>query len=179
MQSVRHASPTLTGGALTAATLSWTAGAWVQARVASTREGRALVGLGVALVLAGTAVLATVLSPAVPVALVVPAWMIAGLGMGLAYAPATVMVLREAPPGEEGAVSGSLTLCDTLGWALGTGVGGAAVAASQAAGAPLRSGVGVALACAASVGLVCLAVSRRLPAGTLIGQEAPVPHPAG
>src|SRR5947209_15317284 len=42
VQSVRHARPTLTGGALTAATLSWTAGAWVQASVASHRGGAAL-----------------------------------------------------------------------------------------------------------------------------------------
>ena len=34
VQSARHASPTVTGVAITAATLSWTAGAWVQARLA-------------------------------------------------------------------------------------------------------------------------------------------------
>jgi MFS family permease len=127
-----------------------------------------LVGTGVVLVLAGTAGLVAVLSPAVPVLLVVPAWTVAGLGMGLAYAPVTVMVLREAPRGEEGSASASLTLCDTLGWALGTGVGGAAVAAAKASGWELRTGVAVAFVCAAAVGLVCLAVVRRLPGGRLV-----------
>ncbi|MCU1450645.1 MAG: hypothetical protein JWP02_2815, partial [Acidimicrobiales bacterium] len=37
VQSVRHSSPTLTGIAITAATLSWTTGAWVQVRLGRTR----------------------------------------------------------------------------------------------------------------------------------------------
>jgi predicted MFS family arabinose efflux permease len=178
VQGVRHSSPTLTGVAITAATLSWTAGAWVQARLAHERDGRALVSVGVALVLAGTGGLAAVLFAGVPVWLAVPAWTVAGLGMGLAYAPVSVLVLREAPPGEEGSASASLTLCDTLGWALGTGVGGAAVASAEAAGWALRSGVLLALVCAGAVGLVCLAVARRLPPGRLLEQTAPVPQPA-
>jgi MFS family permease len=133
---------------------------------------------GVTLVLAGIAMLASVLSSAVPVWLVVPAWAIAGLGMGLAYAPVTVLVLREAPAGEEGTASASLTLCDTLGWALGTGVGGACIAAAQAAGWSLETGIAMAFGCAATVGLGCLAVSRRLPSGRLVEQTAPVPQPA-
>jgi MFS family permease len=168
VQSVRHHSPTLTGVALSVTTLSWTAGAWAQARWAHEREGRGMVAAGVAFVLAGIAGLAVTLFSTVPAWLVVPAWTVAGLGMGLAYAPMTVIVLREARPGEEGSASASLTLCDTLGWALGTGVGGAAVAAAEAAGAPLRHGVLVALACAAAAGCVCLVVSRRLPAGRLV-----------
>jgi MFS family permease len=168
VQSVRHHSPTLTGVAISVTTLSWTAGAWAQARMAPDREGRGMVAVGVALVVAGIAGLATTLFASVPAWLVVPAWTVAGLGMGLAYAPTTVLVLREAAPGEEGSASASLTLCDTLGWALGTGVGGAAVAAAEAANWPLRNGVLLALACAAAVGCLCLAVSRRLPAGPLV-----------
>ena len=172
VQSVRHDSPTLTGVAITVTTLTWTAGAWAQARLAARREGRGMVATGIALVLAGTAGLAATLFSTVPVWLVVPAWMVAGLGMGLAYAPMTVLVLREAPAGEEGSAAASLTLCDTLGWALGTGVGGAAVATAEAAGWPLRNGVLLALVCAAAVGCVCLAVSRRLPSGRLVEAAA-------
>jgi MFS family permease len=178
VQSVRHNSPTLTGVAITLTTLSWTAGAWAQARLALAREGRGMVATGVTLVLAGTAGLAATLFSAVPVWVVVPAWTVAGLGMGLAYAPITVLVLREAPSGEEGAASASLTLCDTLGWALGTGVGGAAVAAAEASGWPLRNGIILALACAAAIGFLCLAVVRRLPSGRLVEQQAPLPQPA-
>jgi hypothetical protein len=83
--------------------------------------------------------------------------------MGLAYAPLSLMMLREAPPGQEGQASASLNLADVLGTAIGIGVGGAAVAA--AAGRDLRAGIAGAFAAAAAVGLVALACTRRLPAG--------------
>jgi len=178
VQSARHSSSVITGIALTATTISWTAGSWVQARLAHDREGRGFVAAGVVLVLAGTAGLAATLSTAVPVWFVVPAWAVAGLGMGLAYGPMTVLVLREAPAGEEGSASASLTLCDTLGVALGTGVGGACIAAAAANGWSLETGITVALASAAAVGVACLLVSRRLPPGRLVEQAAPEPQPA-
>ena len=151
VQSVRHASAGLTGVAITAATLAWTGGAWVQARASAARDGRWLIGSGVALVLVGTAALTATLAASVPVVLAVPAWAVAGFGMGLAYGPITVLVLREAPPGEEGSASASLMLCDALGWALGTGAGGAAVAAAKTGGWGLDAGVAVAFASAAAL----------------------------
>jgi hypothetical protein len=81
-------------------------------------------------------------------------------------------MLREAPPGREGWASGALTLSDTLGTALGIGVGGTAVAAA----ASLRSGVLIAFALAAGVGLASLAVIRRLPPGP--ASAAPQPDAA-
>lgn len=168
VQSARHSSSVITGVALTTTTLSWTVGSWVQARLAGEREGRGFVAAGIALVIAGTAGLAATLSTAVPVWFVVPAWTVAGLGMGLAYGPMTVLVLREAPEGEEGSASASLTLCDTLGWALGTGVGGACIAAAEANGWSLETGIAMALTCTAAVGVSCMALSRRLPAGRLV-----------
>jgi hypothetical protein len=92
------------------------------------------------------------------------AWTIAGLGMGLAYAPLSLMMLQKALPGQEGQASASLNLADVLGTAIGIGVGGAAVAA--AAGTDLRLGITAAFAAAAAVALVALAFTRRLPAGT-------------
>jgi sugar phosphate permease len=92
------------------------------------------------------------------------AWTVAGLGMGLAYAPLSLMMLHKAQPGQEGQASASLNLADVLGTALGIGVGGAAVAA--AAGGDLRPGITAAFAVAAVVGLMALAFTRRLPEGT-------------
>ena len=91
------------------------------------------------------------------------AWTVAGLGMGLAYAPISLMMLHKAPPGQEGRASASLNLADVLGTAIGIGVGGAAVAAT--AGRDLRLGIMAAFCAAAAVGLVALAVTRRLPSG--------------
>ena len=127
--AVRHRSPLVAGIAVTGATLGWTAGAWVQARLSETWQGRRFVRIGLVIVLAGIAGMVLVLRPDVPVAVGLAAWTVAGLGMGLAYAPLSLMMLREAPPGQEGRASASLNLADVLGTALGIGVGGAAVAA--------------------------------------------------
>jgi MFS family permease len=94
----------------------------------------------------------------------IAAWTVGGLGMGLAYAPLSLLMLRQAPPGQEGQASASLNLTDVLGTAIGIGVGGAAVAAE--AGHDLRVGIWAAFAAAAAVGMLALAVSRRLPPGS-------------
>jgi MFS family permease len=108
----------------------------------------------------------------VPVAEGLAAWTVAGLGMGLAYAPISLMMLQKAPPGQEGRASASLNLADVLGTAIGIGVGGAAVAA--AAGGDLRLGVAAAFAIAAAVGVVALAVTRRLPPGPSSASSPPL-----
>jgi MFS family permease len=160
---VRHRTPVVAGLAVTGATVSWTIGAWVQARLNDSWEGRRLVRRGLIIVLAGIAGMVLVLLPAVPVAEGLAAWTVAGLGMGLSYAPISLMMLQKAPPGQEGRISASLNLADVLGTAIGIGVGGAAVAA--AAGHDLRLGIAVAFGIAAAVGLAALAVTRRLPSG--------------
>ena len=82
----------------------------------------------------GIAGLALALRPGVPVAATVAAWTIAGLGMGLSYAPISVTVLGTAEPGQEGRASASLQLTDVLGVALGTGLGGVFVALGDGRG---------------------------------------------
>jgi MFS family permease len=162
--AVRHRTPVVAGLAVTGATVAWTAGAWVQARLSSVWEGRRMVRIGLMIILAGIAGMILVLLPAVPVAEGLAAWTVAGLGMGLAYAPLSLMMLQKARPGQEGQASASLNLADVLGTAIGIGVGGAAVAA--AAGSDLRVGIATAFGVAAAVGLVALAFTSRLPAGT-------------
>jgi MFS family permease len=170
--AIRHRSLVVAGIAVTGATLSWTAGAWVQARLSDTWEGRRLVRAGLVIVLAGIAGMILVLRPSVPVAVGLAAWTVAGLGMGLAYAPLSLMMLRMAPAGREGRVSASLNLADVLGTAIGIGVGGAAVAAGV--GGRLGLGLTAAFAAAAAVGVTALALSGQLPAGTT-SSSPPVP----
>jgi MFS family permease len=173
--AVRHRTPVVAGIAVTGATVAWTVGAWIQARLSDNWEGRRLVRTGLVIVLIGIAGMVLVLQPALPIAEGLAAWTVAGLGMGLAYAPISLMMLQKAPPGQEGRVSASLNLADVLGDAIGIGAGGAAVTA--AAGHDLRLGVTVAFAVAATVGLAALAVTRRLPAGPT-SAPAPVAEPA-
>ena len=59
--------------------------------------------------------MAITLRPEIPVAMGVASWTVAGIGMGLAYAPISLLMLRQAPPGREGWASASLNLADVLG----------------------------------------------------------------
>jgi MFS family permease len=176
MTAVRHRSPVVAGIAVTGATVAWTAGAWVQARLSDTWPGRRLVRSGLVVVLAGIVGMVLVLQPGVPVAEGLAAWSVAGLGMGLAYAPISLMMLQKAPPGQEGRVSASLNLADVLGTAIGIGVGGAAVAAT--ASHDLRLGITIAFAAAAAVGLAALVVTQRLPSGPSTAPPPPVAEQA-
>src|SRR6266508_3750111 len=84
--AVRGRTPAMASLAVTAATLSWTLGAWLQERGARSLSSRFLVRTGLLVVVVGIAVMAVSLLHAVPVAISVVAWAIGGLGIGLAYA---------------------------------------------------------------------------------------------
>ena len=161
--TVRHHSIAVAGIAVTGSTLGWTVGAWVQARLNDRWEGRRLVRIGLSLVIVGVCGMVAVLHPGVPMAVAVAAWTLAGLGMGLAYAPVSLMMLREAPEGREGWASASLSLSDVLGSALGAGLGGAAIALAGSRGWSLATGVAVAFALPGGIAVVGIVVSGRLP----------------
>jgi MFS family permease len=169
--TVRHHSTAMAGAVVTASTLAWTVGAWIQAKLNDTWEGARLVRTGLILILAGTAGMAWQLRPGVPVWEAFVAWSVAGLGMGLSYAPISLMMLRVAPAGREGWASASLNLADVLGIALGVGVGGAAVASASSRGQSVAAGVLVAFAAAGLAATLALVIARRLP-GSL--DRAPV-----
>lgn len=149
--TVRHAPAALAALALTASTLTWTAGSWVQARCIARYGPRRLVRLGECLVAVGLAVMCVVLLPSVPPAFGILAWALAGGGIGTAYAPLSVTTLDRAARGEEGRATSALQLCDVLGQALGTGVAGAIVAVAtpgigHGPGAALAFSFGIAVA---------------------------------
>ena len=127
----RNASTLLGGAALTAATLTWTAGSWIQAIRVRRYGARSFVRVGLLVIVCGIALMILVSQEEVPAATAVLAWAVAGLGMGISYAPLSLVVLAEAPEGAEGTASAALQLCDTLGIALGTGMAGAIVAAGD------------------------------------------------
>ncbi len=160
--TVRHAPTALAALALTASTLTWTAGSWVQARCIAQYGPRRLVRPGECLVAIGLGVMCVVLLPSVPPALAIVAWAVAGAGIGTAYAPLSVTTLDRAAPGEEGRATSALQLCDVLGQASGTGVAGAIVAAA-AAGIGHGPGVALAFSFGIVVALIGVIVGARLP----------------
>jgi MFS family permease len=172
LQGWRGTSATVAGLALTAATLSWTAGAWTQAHWIGRYGAKPFIRTGFVVVAIGVLGFAAILSPGVPLLVGVVAWAVAGLGMGLAYAPLSLTVLREAPPESQGAATAGLQLSDVLGTALGAGVGGALIAFGHREGAEAWVG----LAWAFGIGVLAAVIGVAL-AGRLTGRRQAM-HPA-
>ncbi len=139
--SIRGQSLFVAGVTLTAATLTWTAGAWVQAQLAPRRGRRLLVTSGLTLLVFGVAGTASVLIAGIPVAVAPVAWGVAGLGMGLAYSTLNLVVLETAPADQQGSALSSMQLSSVLGSALGTGLGGVIVGLVTVAGGRPGSGI--------------------------------------
>ena len=139
--SIRGQSTIIAGVTLTAATLTWTAGSWVQAQLAPRQGRRLLVTTALLLLAFGIAGIASVLIPGMLVGVAPVAWGVAGLGMGLAYSTLSLVVLETASADQQGTASASLQLASVLGSALGTGLGGVIIAFVAAAGGPPRSGI--------------------------------------
>jgi MFS family permease len=163
MTDARDQPTWVAGLALTGATLAWTSGAWIQQRLVTSRGPRWLVRRGFALVGLGIAGLLVAIDASVPVAVAIAAWSVAGLGMGLAYAPLSVTVLGTAAPGQEGSASASLQLTDVLGVALGTGLGGVFVALGDGRGWDTSSSLTLAFAVTLGVALGGVVAAGRLP----------------
>jgi predicted MFS family arabinose efflux permease len=177
----RSLSATEAGLALTAATISWTAGAWIQARGATRWPTHWFVRLGFAVTVTGLAGMLLVLRQDVSWLVALGAFGIAGLGMGLAYSPLALIVLREASPETQGTSTSALSLTDSLGTALGTGLTGALVAASLRSTGQPAAGLAAGFAVSVAIGLGGLALTSRLrpravPAAGL--EMASVPPPS-
>ena len=168
------------GIALTAGTIVWSAGSWFQARASSRWPSYRFVQAGFAITLLGLAGFMLVLRQDVSWLIAIPTFAVAGFGMGLAYSPLALIVLREASPESQGSASSALSLTDALGIALGTGVVGAIVAAGiRASGQPVP-GLAIAFSVVLAVGFGGLLLTGRLhrhpgPAGALSVHGAVTP----
>ena len=94
----RGLSATEAGIALTAATIVWTAGSWTQARGPTRWPTQRFVQAGFAVPLLGLAGHAARPAPGRHWLVAIPTFAIAGFGMGLAYSPIALIVLRETSP---------------------------------------------------------------------------------
>lgn len=164
LTSIRGMSISVASVVVASATVAWSVGSWWQSRNAETWSAGSLVAAGAALIAAGTLATAGGLIR-LPVATIYVGWTVAGVGMGIAFPTIPLAVMSASAAGEEAGELSSSLLMDTLGVAMGAGLGGASVALANAAGAGLRTG----LAGAFLAGLLCsallLPISRRLPRG--------------
>ncbi len=172
--SERGISATLAGLSLTGGALGWAAGSWFQGHPGSDWPRHRLVRLGCLAVALGVATVALVASPLVPPALTALAWVVGGLGMGVAMASVSVLLLELSPANEQGANSAALQLSDALGGVLAIGFAGSVYAYVHARPGPDTAAFEVIfvsmalLALAGSVLAARLSPTRRAiaPAGT-------------
>jgi MFS family permease len=159
--SIRGQSTIIAGIALTAATLSWTAGSWLQAHLALRQGRRMLVTVGLLVVAVGLAGIMSVLIPVIPATVAIVAWGVGGLGMGLAYSTLSLVVLETAPKDQVGSASASMELSSVLGTALGTGLGGVIIAFAAGSGRSPTWGIAVIdILVIAVIGFACLTAIR-------------------
>ena len=162
LREVRDEPGWVVSAALTTVAITWTSGAWVQQRVIHTVGPRRLVRTGFVCVAVGMGgAIGCLGGPPVPVAIAL--FGVAGLGIGLSYAPLSVTVLNTASPSEQGTSTAALQLTDVLGVALGTGVTGVFVAVGEGAGWTTRSSLTPAFVLCSAVALFGAAIARRLP----------------
>lgn len=134
---VRGLSVASAGLALTTASMTWTAAAWVQARTATWISRRTTAWAGLICLGGAFVVTAAVLDPRTPLWAAFAGWGLAGLGMGFAFTTLGLAMLEQAAPGQEGDAAASLQLAAVLGSALGAGIGGAIVGLAAARAEPL------------------------------------------
>lgn len=173
LQDWRGLDAATAGIALTVSTVAWTAGSWIQAQRYMRLGARRFVTIGQLTVALGTVLVMLVLVPQVPYPIGILAWGLAGLGMGLSYSPLSLVVLAESPAGTEGAATSGLQLSDVIGTAVGTGIGGAIIAATAGSGYELWVGLVGAFGAGTVAALIAAALAQRLPGPR---HRSPAPH---
>ncbi|ASN21690.1 MFS transporter [Arthrobacter sp. YN] len=111
-------TPTFAGLTLTGAALAWAGASAVQGRLGTRLADDLAVKIGAALVL--VAVISTLVTAAfaLPAAVAIGGWILAGAGMGLMYPRLSVMTLAMSTPENQGFNSAAMSISDSLGGAL-------------------------------------------------------------
>jgi MFS family permease len=148
---------------VTAATVAWAAGSfWQSSRAERIRPSR-LVLVGAWLITIGIAAVAGGLIDSVPIVVPYVGWGLAGIGMGIAFPTVPLSVMRAAEDEDQAEELSSTLLMDTLGMAVGAGLGGGCIALSLAFHEGLRVGIAGAYGVGFLAALLLFVVARRLP----------------
>jgi MFS family permease len=161
LTTVRGETMVMAGAALTAGTLAWTTGAWVQERLAQRIDRVVFVRTGLAMLAVSIAGAGSVLFVPQPGIVAIAVWALAGLGIGVAYSTTTLIVFDLTPKGDEGGAAAALQLANVLGVAFGTGLGGAMLAIATSSGGSEASGIAAIDAVMVAVALLGAVVAGR------------------
>ena len=164
LTEIRGRSTAFAGLALTAATISWSAGSWTQAHFSDKLSRRQVIRTGFALIILGCGGVTMTLFDNVPVVLAPLFWLVAGFGIGLAYSGISLTVLQTAEPGKEGIATSSMQIAGVLGFGFGAGVGGAWIAALSEGDQASRSSLLYQDLMMIGVVVVAIVIARNIPA---------------
>jgi len=171
LQEIRGVSVALSGGVLTAATITWFAGSWLQGshKLKYSRQqilfvGVILTSLGIALTPVAVFMPTSIFVSAIVASLV---WGIAAFGMGLCFPTLGVLLLDQSPEEEHARHSASLQMSDSFGVIIATAIAGSVLAlASVQQGIDSKTFVTIWIFCV-FVGLSALlfipGIQRKLP----------------
>ncbi|MEU6819670.1 MFS transporter [Streptomyces atriruber] len=166
---LRGLSATEAGLGLSAGAITWVLGAVWQGRADSRWNGRSRalpIAAGFVVLLVGIVVMALgILVDATPALTAVAGWAIGGAGMGVAFNAATTDTMEQAPADRQGEASGAMQLAQTLSVAVLSGLGGAAVALSDANGSSVSVALTATFALTAALAAAGGFMARRIRVG--------------
>ncbi|BCW08081.1 MFS transporter [Arthrobacter sp. NtRootA1] len=122
-------TPTFAGLTLTGAALAWAGTSALQGRLGSKLADALAVKIGAALVLVAIVLALVTAALALPAAIAIGGWILAGGGMGLMYPRLSVMTLALSTPDNQGFNSAAMSISDSLGGALALAATGLVFAA--------------------------------------------------
>ncbi|MDO5721190.1 MAG: MFS transporter [Actinomycetaceae bacterium] len=131
LERVHHWHPLQTGLGVAMGTITWTIGSWLQARITVPKKRRSLPFIGTGLVLTGAVVAMTLPWVGIHPVVGLIGWSITGLGMGLAVATTSDLVLSMADQSQHGQVSSALQVADSVGPALSMGIAALALSVTM------------------------------------------------
>ena len=146
------------GLVLSTGAVLWSLGSAVQARIQAPAQRRRALQGGLLAVAAGVTAVGLVLQLGLPPWLVVPAWALTSLGIGLGFPMLSVLTLALSPPAAQGRNTSALQLADALGCTAALAVAGALF---NLAGHQGPLGHSLILGLAAGLALLGAALARR------------------
>lgn len=147
LKNIHGWSPTQAGLILTTGSVTWAIGSAVQGRILNPNRRRYIPTVAAITQLTGMALTILAVLPSISGLVAIAGWLLAGLGIGLAYPALTVHALGLTPPTRHGEVSAALQIADTMGAATCVAYAGIVFALTQ---------VWDNYAFAAAIGLMCV-----------------------
>jgi MFS family permease len=166
LTAVRGRSLAEAGVVITAGTVSWSIGTWWQSRAIVRTSSVTLLRLGGALLVVAIIGIVATLAGA-PLAISYVGWFVAGVGMGIAYPTAYLVIMRGADGTAAGLAVSAEQVAERLALALGGGLGGVCVALAAGFHASLAVGLAGAFGLALLAALAGLALAPRLASARL------------